>query len=447
MNTKTKGASKTYFVKGMHCAACEILVSQDIKAIKGVKNAKASLKNACVHVEVGSQEDLPKISKLNSLFKDAGYTFSDTPDKETPVNKEDFLRVLAIVIIFCITFFILNKNGTLMKLTLTGNSSLMSYFIFGLAAGISSCAALVGGLLLSLSSSWHNRVLPFVYFNISRLAVFAFFGGLLGYIGNFLTFSMTSTSILTLVVAIFMMIIGFQMVGIRWFQRFNLSIFGRFHSFDKNADMQNKYLPVLVGGLTFFVPCGFTLIAQTTVIQSGSFYLGAAQLFAFALGTLPILALISFTSVKLYSNPTFSKRFSLFSGLVIIFFALYTLNSQLNVLGLPSLSDITFESSRSKPQVESTTKQGEIQVMQMEANKLDYFPSQITIKANTKTRWEIFDNGSLGCARAVYARGLYPNVIYLKPGMNTVEFVSPKAGTYKISCSMGMVPPVTVTVY
>ncbi len=447
MNTKAKGFSKTYSVKGMHCAACEILVSQDISALKGIYSAKASLKNACVYVEAGSQADLPKISKLNSLFKDSGYTFSDTPNKEIPVNKEDFLRVLAIVIIFCILFFVLINNGTLMKLTLTGNSSLLSYFIFGLAAGISSCAALVGGLLLSLSASWSNRVLPFVYFNISRLVVFALFGGLLGYVGKFLAFSMTSTSILTLIVTIIMLIIGFQMVGIRWFQKFNLNIFGRFNVANKNIDIQNKYLPILMGGLTFFVPCGFTLIAQTTVIQSGSFYLGAAQLFAFALGTLPILALISFTSVKLYSNPAFSKRFSLFSGLIIIFFAFYTLNSQLNVLGLPSLSDIRVESARNQQQSVAPINTAEVQVMQMEAIGLDYFPSQISIKANTKTKWEIFDNGSLGCARAVYARGLYPDVIYLKPGVNTVEFVSPKAGTYKISCSMGMVLPVTVTVY
>ncbi len=447
MNTKAKGFSKTYSVKGMHCAACEILVSQDISALKGIYSANASLKNACVYVEAGSQADLPKISKLNSLFKDSGYTFSDTPNKEIPVNKEDFLRVLAIVIIFCILFFVLINNGTLMKLTLTGNSSLLSYFIFGLAAGISSCAALVGGLLLSLSASWSNRVLPFVYFNISRLVVFALFGGLLGYVGKFLAFSMTSTSILTLIVTIIMLIIGFQMVGIRWFQKFNLNIFGRFNVANKNIDIQNKYLPILMGGLTFFVPCGFTLIAQTTVIQSGSFYLGAAQLFAFALGTLPILALISFTSVKLYSNPAFSKRFSLFSGLIIIFFAFYTLNSQLNVLGLPSLSDIRVESARNQQQSVAPINTAEVQVMQMEAIGLDYFPSQISIKANTKTKWEIFDNGSLGCARAVYARGLYPDVIYLKPGVNTVEFVSPKAGTYKISCSMGMVLPVTVTVY
>lgn len=447
MNTKGKKATKTYHVHGMHCAACEILISQDIASLKGIDSAKASLKNKSVAVEATSESKLPPISKLNSMFKDAGYTFSEEAPQDVATRSEDFLRVLAVVILFVILFFALSENGLLMKLSLGSGSSLVSYFIFGLAAGISSCAALVGGLLLSLSKEWNTRILPFVYFNLSRLVVFAFFGGLLGYAGNFLRFSMAATSTLTLLVTLLMLVIGFQMIGIKWFQRINLNVFGRLRLFDKRADIECKYMPLVMGGLTFFIPCGFTLIAQTNVIQAGSFYLGALQLFAFALGTLPVLALISFTSVKLYSNPAFSRRFSLFSGMLIVFFALYTANSQLNVLGLPSLSDLSAEKSQESRQNVSATKQTEVQIMQMEANGFDYFPPQLSIKANTKTRWEIFDNGSVGCARAVYAHGLYSNVIYLKPGMNTVEFISPRAGTYKISCSMGMVTPVIVTVY
>jgi len=86
------------------------------------------------------------------------------------------------------------------------------------------------------------------------------------------------------------------------------------------------------------------------------------------------------------------------------------------------------------------------QVMQMEVKGFEYFPKTITIKAAVPTKFEITDNGSIGCARAVYARGLYPDVILLEPGLNTVEFIAPAAGTYQISCSMWMVEPITVIV-
>jgi hypothetical protein len=82
----------------------------------------------------------------------------------------------------------------------------------------------------------------------------------------------------------------------------------------------------------------------------------------------------------------------------------------------------------------------------MEVKGFEYFPKVITIKAGLPTKFEITDNVSIGCARAVYARGLYPDVILLEPGLNTVEFTAPNAGTYQISCSMWMVEPITVVV-
>jgi hypothetical protein len=84
--------------------------------------------------------------------------------------------------------------------------------------------------------------------------------------------------------------------------------------------------------------------------------------------------------------------------------------------------------------------------MQMEVKGFEYFPKTITIKAGIPTKFEITDNGSIGCARAVFARGLYPDVILLEPGLNSVEFIAPAAGTYQISCTMWMVEPITVIV-
>ena len=84
--------------------------------------------------------------------------------------------------------------------------------------------------------------------------------------------------------------------------------------------------------------------------------------------------------------------------------------------------------------------------MQMEARGFSYSPDLITIKAGMPTRFEITRNDAIGCANAVYARGLYPDVIFLDPGLNVVEFIAPEPGTYQISCSMWMVEPITVVV-
>jgi hypothetical protein len=244
-----------------------------------------------------------------------------------------------------------------------------------------------------------------------------------------------------------MLIVGFQMIGIKWFQKFSFNIFKNNSFLDKNQEVQGRYIPAIVGGMTFFVPCGFTLIAQSNAITAGGFTAGFVGLLAFSLGTLPVLALISFSSFKFHSNPSFSKKFSLASGVLILFFALYTLNAQLNVLGVKSLSDVRLSKNVGEQITETPIDNNDdFQVMKMEAKGFAYSPPMISIKSGVKTRLDIQDNGATGCARAVFARGLYPDVIFLKPGMNSVEFMAPKPGTYKISCSMGMVPPVTVVV-
>jgi hypothetical protein len=254
-----------------------------------------------------------------------------------------------------------------------------------------------------------------------------------------------------------MFIIGMQMLGVRAFQKIPLNFSGRVvNTVTRENKIKNRLMPIIFGAITFFVPCGFTLIAQAQALESGSFFKGLSVLTAFALGTLPVLLLISFSSLKFYKDPKFSKSFRLLSGLLIVFFAIFTLNSQLGILQLPSIGGVkaqTVEVPLTAPEINSQVTPSESQaaatsnqVMQMEVKGFEYFPKVITIKAGLPTKFEITDNGSIGCARAVYARGLYPDVILLQPGLNTVELGTPVAGTYQISCSMWMVEPITVVV-
>ena len=88
----------------------------------------------------------------------------------------------------------------------------------------------------------------------------------------------------------------------------------------------------------------------------------------------------------------------------------------------------------------------EFQVMQMEASEFEYYPKEIILKVGIPVKWEFYNRGAVGCANAVSARGLYSGIISLKRGMNVFEFTPKNTGTYKITCSMGMVEPVTVRV-
>jgi uncharacterized protein len=461
IHTSSGNSYKEYYVKGMHCASCEVLINKEVSKMPGVDKVKVSLADSSVKVYSDTNE-FPKINTLDDALSELGYTFHNERPKNAPLARNDVLKVIGVFAAFIVAFYLLEKSSIFMRFSVNSSSPLYSYFIFGMVAGLSSCAALVGGLLLSLSSQWNSMyngnskksILPFVYFNTSRLLAFAVFGGILGLVGSAFKVSLTFSSILSLGISVLMIVIGFQMLNVSWFKKIKFALpAGTTKYISDESNFKGKYMPLIVGAATFFVPCGFTLIAQTNALSSGSVVRGALMLTLFALGTLPILALISFSSVKLYSNPSFSKKFSLFAGLLIVFFAFYTINAQLNVLGLPSLSDIKNPLSSRTALAKASTKEvpqranaPKSQTIQLTADGFSYSPRSVTILSGVKTTLQIYNKGAVGCAQAVYARGLYSSVIYLKPGLNSVEFTPTKKGVYKISCSMGMVPPVTVRV-
>jgi hypothetical protein len=67
------------------------------------------------------------------------------------------------------------------------------------------------------------------------------------------------------------------------------------------------------------------------------------------------------------------------------------------------------------------------------------------LKADEPTQLLVENQGVLGCGQYMAARGLFDGWIDLKPGSNSIQF-TPKKGTYKLTCTMGMVPPIIITV-
>ncbi len=89
----------------------------------------------------------------------------------------------------------------------------------------------------------------------------------------------------------------------------------------------------MLGILTFFLPCGFTQSMQISALTTGSFLQGGLIMLIFALGTLPILALISFSSIK-FSKSLRSGIFFKTAGFIVIFFAIFNFLSALTAAGL-----------------------------------------------------------------------------------------------------------------
>jgi sulfite exporter TauE/SafE len=97
--------------------------------------------------------------------------------------------------------------------------------------------------------------------------------------------------------------------------------------------LNHTLTPLLVGLVTFFLPCGFTQSMQLYALTTGSFLTGGLTMLAFALGTFPVLALISFSSFSVTKNRNRGIFFKS-AGLIVILFALFNIASSLVAAGV-----------------------------------------------------------------------------------------------------------------
>ncbi len=439
-----KVKSTTYSVSGTHCHACEILIEKEIKALPGIASVEALSSNGTVKI-VGQK--IPEITFLNKIFKDSGYEFSLPLSLKGDRGgfKPDIFTSLLIVMGILAAFFLLNKIGIFSTFNVNSTSFYPAFFVFGLLAGLSTCAALVGGIILSLSQQWQSiyktgdstltRLQPTIIFDLGRLIFFALFGAILGYFGSFFHLSLTTGAVVAILVSVIMFILAMQMLNVKWFKSINFSLP---KSITGNIADETKFkgrlMPFIMGGLTFFLPCGFTLTAQSLALASGNILNGALIMFSFALGTFIPLLLIGYSSARSQKNPRTAAYFSQVAGILVLLFSLYNISAQLTVLGIGFTPKPTTSTA-------AVTEVGDTQIIKMDAATAGYTPNSFTIKAGKKTRWEIRDLGTSGCTNAVISRTLFDGPINLVPGTTSIkEFIAPTTpGTYRFSCWMGMI--------
>ncbi len=444
--------SKAYYVQGMHCPACEIFIEKKLLQCQGIVYADASVKDGKVVLK--SEDTYPDLEQLNNLFQDDGYRFSERSFENEKKNR---LLTLGFAIMVIVAFLLLERTGFTQFVSVDSTSSLITFFLFGLIAGVSSCAALVGGLVLSLAKQWNDlyshrdtplkKMEPHFLFNVGRLLAFAGGGGVLGLIGRQFSLSLRFSSILVIMVSVLMAMLGLQMLGVKRLQGFRVTLprFMTRYLVDESR-FRGRYMPLVMGALTFFLPCGFTITVQGLALLSGSFLQGSLLLFCFALGTLPPLLSIGISSLRFLEKPRYANTFLKIAGMVVIFFVLFNVNSQLNVMGLPSLDDLvlnpTAVSGKSnanlamtvEPMIEGT------QLIKMEASARGYIPNSFTVKKGIPVRWEVTDVGTSGCTNAIIAKDFFPKQIGLSHGKTSVmEFTPQVAGKFKFSCWMGMI--------
>lgn len=328
-----------FHVNGMHCKACVLMTESELLDVPYVEHAKSSLKTHTVEVTGDFGDMTPEniAVDLSQVLTKRGYSLSVEKQK---VQKgwSDFAYAAPIALGFAILFVLLQKAGLVSLISASSGVSYGTAFVIGVIASLSTCMAVVGGLLLSMSATFAkegDKVRPQLLFHGGRLVAFFVLGGVIGAIGAAFTLSTSMTFILGIVIGIVMLLLGINLLDVfPWAKKLQPAM-PRFLS--KHAlgvsKINHTLTPLLVGIATFFLPCGFTQSMQIYTLSTGSFLAGGLTMLVFALGTLPALALVSFSSFSVQNSPKAGIFFKS-AGLIVILFALFNILNSLVVIGV-----------------------------------------------------------------------------------------------------------------
>jgi uncharacterized protein len=229
--------------------------------------------------------------KIEEAIYGCGYSLGKDSKTWVSTNPKDYYDLLKASVVLIAVYFIANGLG-LFNMAFGSNSNLASLpvvLLLGLTAGLSTCMALVGGLVLGVSARYSEKhpnatptqkFKPHYIFNLGRIIFFLILGGLIGFFGSFIQMGPSTIGYLTIAVGIVMLILGVQTLAIfPKLDKLNITLPKSLYKLvgiesHKTYEYSNKN-SFLLGGLTFFLPCGFTQAMQLYAISSGSALTGA----------------------------------------------------------------------------------------------------------------------------------------------------------------------------
>ncbi len=423
----------------MHCRSCELLLEESLGKIQGVCHVKANQKRGLITLTCG--DDLPSEREVSRAIETAGYSVGQTgPLPWITDNMHDWRLVIFGAAILVILYFVLRSTG-LLNFAIGDQSMTVSFaIILGLIAGVSTCMAIVGGLILGISArhaerhpeatAW-QKFRPHLFFNLGRVAGYAALGGLLGAIGSALSPSGTVLAMLTIVVGAVMVLLGLKLTNISpRLSAISLTLppaIARLVGANKHTKEYSHTTSMISGALTFFLPCGFTQAMQLYAISVGDAKTGAIILGAFALGTAP--ALLGIGGLSSIMKGTRAKLFYATAGLAVLLFGFYNVR---NGLGL-----IPWRVEPSGVVGAPAVASADVQVLEMTQSDSGYSPNRLTVKNGVPVRWQINSLSPYTCASSISVPSLGIRGT-LKPGLNLIEFTPTRTGSIPFSCSMGM---------
>lgn len=327
-------------------------------------------------------------------------------------------------------------------------------FLLGLGTSL-HCVSMCGPLVLTYAvkgaenGSWWGKVTPNLAYQAAKTVSYMLVGLVLGAVGAAIDIDALRPYIMFLAGA-FMIVLGLGMTGrVPWAAKLSprppawlMSIIARLRRksvADEQRGASSLATPVFFGLLTGLLPCGPLMAAQVSAAASGSPVSGALGMAAFALGTAPLM--VAFGTAGSLIPRAWKQRMMVALAVGVMLFGLVFINRGLMLTGAPvNFGTISAAVLGGPPATGTDHAPGPDGVVEVPLviENVQFVPQQVAIPADTPVRLLVDRREDNACSDqlAVPQLGI---LVDLKPNATTsVDLPSTKAGTYTLTCGMGM---------
>ena len=424
----------------MHCRSCEVLLEDALLQIPDLTHVTVNHTTGKVVLQ---HEKILSMSQIHKCIVQNGYSIWQESKPWITRDSVIWNDIAIAIIVVVVLWIVLSVTGTteLLQLDVTWTSWFSGMILVGLVAWFSSCMAVVGWVILSLSARWSQdhqqqtaiqKIKPQWYFHLWRLLGFALFGWLLGVVWSALQISDRWYMILFVLVGIIMLLSWLQLTQL--FPRISSYHIGFPKSIQKYINMRGKdkwvYIEsTLAGAATFFLPCGFTIIAQAYAATTGNFWLWSLTMLWFALWTLPWLFSIWWLTTILKGR--WWQAIFRFLGVLLVWFAYYNFSLAGNYLIALQLSN-TPVTVQTIPEDEKPL----VKINIIQDNRW-YTPNRIVIPKNSRIELTIDSQDQYTCASSFWIPSKDVRTL-LNPWDNVISFSTDNEDEIIFGCSMMM---------
>jgi len=364
-----------------------------------------------------------------------------------------FKKIAAIIVALSGIAFILWLDSWFMNHTdMPKIGADMSYGLLLLIGFLTSfhcvgmCGPLILGYTAKTAANGNKTHHPHLLYGIGKTLSYTSIGAMFGAFGSIIAFTPYTQGAVGVAAGIFLFLFGLHMLNVfpalNHFQFKPPAFLTRFISKEYRKH-GNPFVIGLLNGL--MIICGPLQAMYVMAAGTGNWLQGAATLFFFGIGTLPLLMGFGFLTSMLSANLT--PKLLKASGLIVMALGVIMLNRGLAVTGtgVDFNTMVARVSQQLAPTVAQSPSCDTEQIIKMDVLKASYSPNKFTLRKGVLVKWQIDVKEFNECNKEIVIPQ-YDMKIELKKGLQTVEFTPKEVGVIPWSCWMGMIPGTFIVV-